>query len=247
MKRKGILALILVLILALASCGKPGVEILKTVKNNTEKPAVITEPENKTEPEDLEAPGEVDVMVDTAYDEAGMPESIGYPDDWDVPWNTEEYQTFSENRIINTLDHRFSTFAADVDTASYANVRRFLTSGDLPNIDAVRIEEMVNYFNYDYDYPQGNDPVAITTELIDTPWNANSKLLLVGLKARELDNTERKPSNLVFLIDVSGSMDMPNKLPLVKRSFLLLTENLTENDRISIVTYASSDEVICSG
>ena len=241
MKRMSIIALILVIILTLVSCGQSVMEI----KHTATGPAGQTEVDiDITKAERTEWEGEAG-LIDEPYMIADydMP-----PYDPEPQWNTEEYQVFTENRIINTQEQRFSTFAADVDTASYANVRRqILNERVWPYLDSVRVEEMVNYFSYDYAYPTGTDPVAITTEMIDTPWNKNSKLLLVGLKARELDNSGRKPSNLVFLIDVSGSMDSPDKLQLVKRSFHLLTENLTENDRISIVIYASSDKIICNG
>ncbi|MGI6090922.1 MAG: vWA domain-containing protein [Saccharofermentanales bacterium] len=241
MKRMSIIALILVIILTLVSCGQSVMEI----KHTATGPAGQTEVDiDITKAERTEWEGEAGLI-----DEPYMIADYGMPPYYPEPqWNTEEYQVFTENRIINTQEQRFSTFAADVDTASYANVRRqILNERVWPYLDSVRVEEMVNYFSYDYAYPTGTDPVAITTEMIDTPWNKNSKLLLVGLKARELDNSGRKPSNLVFLIDVSGSMDSPDKLQLVKRSFHLLTENLTENDRISIVIYASSDKIICNG
>lgn len=241
MKRMSIIALILVIILTLVSCGQSVMEI----KHTATGPAGQTEVDiDITKAERTEWEGEAG-LIDEPYMIADYDMPPYYPE---PQWNTEEYQVFTENRIINTQEQRFSTFAADVDTASYANVRRqILNERVWPYLDSVRVEEMVNYFSYDYAYPTGTDPVAITTEMIDTPWNKNSKLLLVGLKARELDNSGRKPSNLVFLIDVSGSMDSPDKLQLVKRSFHLLTENLTENDRISIVIYASSDKIICNG
>lgn len=162
-------------------------------------------------------------------------------------YSTEEYNYIKENVFQSVKAHPFSTFAADVDTASYANLRRMILSGQQPPADAVRIEEMINYFSYDYPEPQGNEPFSVTTELAPCPWNDETELLLLGLQAKKLDAESLPASNLVFLIDVSGSMSAANKLPLVKRAFLLLLENLSAEDRISIVTYASSDAVLIDG
>lgn len=162
-------------------------------------------------------------------------------------WNTEEYKYQAENPWLAAVTSPFSTFAADVDTASYANLRRMLTQRtDIP-ADAVRIEEMMNYFSYDYPEPQSSEPFSVTTEIAPCPWNDDTELLLIGLKAKDLDMRERVDSNLVFLIDVSGSMDEPDKLPLIQRSFRLLCEELGPNDRISVVTYASDDRVVLNG
>lgn len=165
----------------------------------------------------------------------------------EVEYNTEEYDYIKENAFVSVKTQPFSTFATDVDTASYANLRRMILSGQQPPADAVRIEEMINYFSYDYPEPQGNEPFSVTTELAPCPWNDETELFLVGLQAKKLDTESLPASNLVFLIDVSGSMSEPNKLPLVKRAFLLLLENLSAEDKISIVTYASSDDVVIDG
>lgn len=170
-----------------------------------------------------------------------------------VPWDSsvnydyEEYNSVAENGYMSASANPLSTFSIDVDTASYANVRRMIEYGMDIKPDAVRIEEFVNYFSYDYPEPTTNDPFSVTTELSDCPWNENAKLLLVGLKAKDIDMSKREPSNLVFLIDVSGSMFSEDKLPLVQKSFTMLTENLDENDRISIVTYAGEDKVVLKG
>lgn len=161
--------------------------------------------------------------------------------------NAEEYAKYTENGYKLVADYPLSTFSTDVDTASYANVRRMLLNGETVNPDAVRTEEFINYFNYDYPQPLGEDPVSITTELSDCPWNSESKLMLVGLKAEDIEVTERPPMNLVFLIDVSGSMMNQNKLPLVQQAFAMLAENLDKNDRISIVTYAGEEKVVLEG
>lgn len=150
-------------------------------------------------------------------------------------WNTEEYGSEEENRFRETAISPLSTFAADVDTASYANIRRKLLAGELPEPDAVRIEEMLNYFSYGYPQPAEEEPFSVTTELADCPWNNGNKLLLIGLQTRKPHTQALPASNLVFLLDVSGSMDDADKLPLMKRAFLLLTEQLRPEDRVSIV------------
>ena len=165
----------------------------------------------------------------------------------EIEWNTEEYKYIDENGWKVVSVSPFSTFAADVDTASYANLRRMITRNQSIPADAVRIEELINYFKYDYKAPTGSDPFSITTELAPCPWNDKTQLLLVGIKAKDIDMSQRKPSNLVFLVDVSGSMNGADRLGLVQASFKMLTEELSENDRISLVTYASGDRVVFEG
>jgi Ca-activated chloride channel homolog len=156
-------------------------------------------------------------------------------------FNTEGYDTIDENRWTAVRQKPLSTFSTDVDTASYSNVRRFLNDGELPPKDAVRIEELINYFSYDYSAPpQNGAPVAITTAFGDAPWNSRHKLALIGLQARRLDLSKMPPRNLVFLIDVSGSMEDANKLPLVKQSLTMLARNLAPQDRVAIVVYAGA-------
>lgn len=154
--------------------------------------------------------------------------------------NTEQYQAIEENPYFETRNHPYSTFSIDVDTASYANVRRFLTSGQNPPRDSVRLEELVNYFVYDYPAPQGNDPVAISTELGACPWNSKHYLLSVGLQAQSLPPAQIPARNLVILLDVSGSMDEPRKLPLLKQSLKLLVDQLRPQDRVAMVVYAGA-------
>jgi Ca-activated chloride channel family protein len=160
------------------------------------------------------------------------------------PMNTESYDRVDENEFRDVVDRPFSTFSIDVDAASYANSRRFITGGHLPPPDAVRIEEFVNYFDYDYPDPTGEHPFAIVTELSGCPWNAEHQLLHIGLQGKRLEMDELPPSNLVFLIDVSGSMQPPNKLPLLIDSFLLLVDNLRDRDRVAIVVYAGSSGLV---
>lgn len=155
-------------------------------------------------------------------------------------YNTEGYSKINENGFREVGKEPLSTFSVDVDRASYANVRRFLNGGQLPPADAVRIEEMVNYFGYDYPQPKGDYPFSVNTEMAVCPWNAEHYVLKVGLKGKEIDKSQLSPSNLVFLIDVSGSMDMPNKLPLLKSAFAMLVNQLRANDRVAIVVYAGA-------
>ncbi|MEO0337566.1 MAG: von Willebrand factor type A domain-containing protein, partial [Pseudomonadota bacterium] len=156
----------------------------------------------------------------------------------------EGYDKIVENAFKAALKDPLSTFSIDVDTASYTNVRRFLTRGQMPAKDAVRIEEMVNYFDYSYLPPKDDKPFSVHTELTTAPWNPEHKLLRIGLKGKEIDWSDRKASNLVFLIDVSGSMSSPNKLPLVKQGLKLMIENMGKKDRVAIVVYAGSSGLV---
>jgi len=161
--------------------------------------------------------------------------------------NTEAYDQIIENPFKQVAQEPLSTFSIDVDTASYANVRRFLTQETLPPPGAVRIEEMLNYFSYDYAPPTGDDPFAVHVEVAQCPWEAKHRLVRIGIKGREVAVDQRPATNLVFLIDVSGSMQDANKLQLVKTGLRLLTEQLSENDRVAMVVYAgSSGQVLAS-
>src|SRR5262249_26460440 len=143
---------------------------------------------------------------------------------------TESYTAVVENSYIRASEEPLATFSIDVDTASYSNVRRFLDQGQLPPRDAVRIEELVNYFTYDYPSPAGNGPMGASIAAAAAPWNPQHRLVRIGVKARQIDAARRPPSNLVFLVDVSGSMNMPQKLPLLKSALKLLVDQLGEND-----------------
>lgn len=153
-------------------------------------------------------------------------------------FHTEEYDVINENEFLKALDNPLSTFSIDVDAASYSNVRRFINNGQLPPIDAVRIEELVNYFTYDYPQPKGEMPFSATTEISECPWNKENRLLHIGLQGKKIPLDEVPPSNLVFLLDVSGSMSSPNKLPLLKSAFKMLVDQLRAQDFVSIVVYA---------
>ncbi len=154
--------------------------------------------------------------------------------------NTEAYGFRKDNDYLRVAANPLSTFSVDVDTASYANVRRFLTQGQLPPADAVRIEELVNYFPYNYQSPTDNAPFSASLEVAGAPWAPTHRLVRIGLKGRELNGASRPAANLVFLLDVSGSMNEPNKLPLVKQSLRLLVEKLRPEDRVAIAVYAGA-------
>ena len=169
---------------------------------------------------------------------------LGYVDS--PPANAESYAPIQGNTFKTVVDEPLSTFSIDVDTASYANIRRFLRAGQLPPPDAVRIEEMINYFPYRYAPPQGDVPFAVHVESAACPWNQAHPLVKIALKGKELDAVSRPPCNLVFLLDVSGSMTDENKLPLVKKAIQLLARQLTAKDRVSIVVYASATGLVLS-
>jgi Ca-activated chloride channel family protein len=152
----------------------------------------------------------------------------------------ERYAKIDENPFLEASRAPLSTFSIDVDTASYSNTRRFLSEGRLPPRDAVRIEELVNYFTYNYPQPDGPLPFSVTTEVADCPWNARHRLVHIGLQGRKVSSEDLPPANLVFLVDVSGSMDSPAKLPLVKSSLRTLAEQLRPRDRVAVVTYAGA-------
>jgi len=156
------------------------------------------------------------------------------------PFNTEAYNVVNENRFLGAASNPLSTFSIDVDAASYSNVRRFLSQGTLPPKDAVRLEELVNYFPYRYPDRSGEHPFAVSTEVAPCPWATDHRLVRIGLQARRLATRSLPPSNLVFLIDVSGSMDEPDKLPLVQQAFRALVRELRPEDRVAIVVYAGA-------
>ena len=164
--------------------------------------------------------------------------------------NGEEYSEWEEKGYSSVMKEPLSTFSADVDTASYSNLRRLIRDGysleELPE-NAVRIEEMLNYFDYDYAEPKGNEPFGVTTQIGKCPWNEEAELVMIGLKTQDVEYEQTPPSNLVFLLDVSGSMHNEDKLPLLQESFCMLAENLTEKDRVSIVTYAGDDTIVLDG
>ena len=165
-------------------------------------------------------------------------------------FNSEEYLKLEEQGYKSVLNAPLSTFAADVDTASYSNLRRMLNEGyslyDLPK-GSIRVEELVNYFNYDYEGPRRNEPFGVNAQMMDCPWNSDAKLLSIGLKTEDIDFSETPASNLVFLIDVSGSMSDYDKLPLLQEAFCMLVDELSDKDRVSIVTYANGVNTVLKG
>ncbi len=183
-----------------------------------------------------------DVVAPSAASEACLapPESpITAPD-----FHTEAYDSIVENLFQSPLDEPLSTFSIDVDTASYANVRRFLHEGQLPPAGAVRIEELINYFSYDYPQPDDGRSFSVNIEAARCPWRPQHLLARIGLKGIEIDASERPDANLVFLLDVSGSMNAPNKLPLVKSAMRMLVEQLRPTDRVAIVVYAGASGLV---
>jgi Ca-activated chloride channel family protein len=183
--------------------------------------------------------------IDSKSYSMAVPSSVGYGGRHSFPrynnnFNTEGYAGIDENGFKSVLNNPLSTFSIDVDNASYSNIRRFINSGVLPPPDAVRIEEMINYFRYDYPEPEGVHPFSVYSELADCPWNSRHQLLLVGLRGKSIDKSSLPSSNLVFLIDVSGSMNVPNKLPLLKSAFSLLVNELRPQDHVAIVVYAGA-------
>lgn len=188
---------------------------------------------------------------DGANTEGLTSSSIGTPyEEPPVPYNTEEYAAMRENGFLSVAANPFSTFSADVDTASYCNLRRMLSSGtklnDIPK-GAVRIEEILNYFRYDYRAPKDAEPFGVTPCISTCPWNPDTKLLVLGLSTEPKEYAQMHGNNLVFLIDSSGSMEDPEKMPLLKESMGELVANLNDDDTVSIVTYAGSERVVLEG
>lgn len=161
-----------------------------------------------------------------------------------IEHNTEEYAHIVENEFKDAIQNPLSTFSIDVDNASYSNIRRYIQGNQLPPKDAIRIEEMINYFDYNYPQPKGEHPFSITTETVKSPWNKENYLVMIGLQGKKPDYDSLKPCNLVFLIDSSGSMSSENKLPLLKKSLNLLLDQLNDRDKIAIVAYAGSAGLI---
>ena len=186
-----------------------------------------------------------------AKDEFGLTMKQAIPMDMDSSmslyqseFNTEDYSYIEENTFKNPKNNPLSTFSIDVDTASYSNVRRFLMNSEIPPKDAVRIEELINYFNYDYIDPDAEHPFSVNTEIAKCPWNKNNLLVKIGLKGEDIPKENIPSSNLVFLLDVSGSMNAQDKLPLLQSAIKMLANQLTEKDKISIVVYAGASGVV---
>ncbi|MBI1212689.1 MAG: DUF3520 domain-containing protein [Alphaproteobacteria bacterium] len=203
------------------------------VVTNRTTPATEEEPAEASKP--AVARGDFDSLAGSAY--APMPPPVPMPQ----PEVRDQYEHTKPNPVKLVQDEPVSTFSADVDTASYAVVRKYLTDGTLPPHDAVRIEEMVNYFDYHYALPKDRaQPFRPTVEVYPTPWNPGTEIVHIGIKGFDIPHEQRPAANLVFLLDVSGSMDEPNKLPLVKKAMHMLVNEMGPNDRVSIVVYAGA-------
>ncbi len=248
MRRKNLLKKALIfsvvgsLMLGLCGCGEEKSEMMTestTQSMSYEYPAESGDLEYYEEAADtaVSVNGTAAMTDDGCIDE----ESLEYE------YNTNEYDDLAENSWLSVKTSPLSTFAADVDTASYTNIRSNIVNGYQVPASSVRIEEMINYFNYDYEEPKAGEKFAVYTEYADCPWNEDTKLALISLNTESIDFSEAPDSNIVFLIDTSGSMFDDNKLPLVQKSLCMLAENLTEKDRVSIVTYAGSDTVVLEG
>lgn len=178
------------------------------------------------------------VSQDGIKDEGLLPEKAK------EEFNTEDYDNIVENKFLTATKNPLSTFSIDVDEAAYSNVRRYLENGSMPPAGAVRIEEMINYFDYVYPKPQNGEPFTVNTEISDCPWNTQHRLVHIGLQGKEIPVNNLPPSNMVFLIDVSGSMNEPNKLPLVQASLKMLVDQLREKDKVAIVVYAGNPGLV---
>ena len=227
--------------LMVAACGDPSHR-----HNSGEKVSVINSTPDEVTPDEV-----MEEEVEITSDEAALMEPSANATSKMIlssppqQRNAETYKEIKENSFVAVAQQPVTTFSADVDRAAYANVRRIIGYGQIPPKDAVRIEEMVNYFDYDYPAPEegSTSPLRVSPELAPAPWNPNHLLLRIGLQAKKIDLAKAPPSNIVFLIDVSGSMDEENKLPLLKSSFKMLLGQLRPDDKIAIVTYANGTKV----
>ncbi|MGN1181012.1 MAG: von Willebrand factor type A domain-containing protein [Suilimivivens sp.] len=261
--RKEFLAVLLSITLltgTLTGCGKSLSDTAASTSQTTEteySTDVAAEAPAEIYEEAAEAEQEGKYYQETAAGEAKIAENGSYLEscyDYDPGFtqkaNSEEYSEWEEKGYASVLKEPLSTFSADVDTASYSNLRRLIREGyeldELPE-NAVRIEEMLNYFSYDYKEPEGSEPFGVTAKIGKCPWNEEAELVMLGLKTEDIDYEDAPASNLVFLLDVSGSMYADDKLPLLQEAFCLLSDNLTEKDRVSIVTYAGDDTVVLEG
>ncbi len=234
-----LLHFLIVLVLFAAACaGQSSHQAKKQVSQQVQKqPPVLDAYELAAETEEVAAnslsahlPKQSRKMKMRAVQHDKMPERH----------NTEEYDKINENNFVSTLVNPLSTFSIDVDKASYANMRRFLNSNELPPIDAIRIEEMINYFNYSYPQPTGDAPFSVNLEMANCPWNKAHNLIAIGLRGKDIAVENLPQNNLVFLLDVSGSMSSPNKLPLLKKSLKILLDKLRPDDKVAIVVYAGA-------
>ena len=266
MKRKTVLRSIIAsaTLLSLTACGRANLTSPTAnyaVAPNEVSPATTVTTSVDSEPAEYPAYYDNSRTADAGYAYAlsesenflGIAPEEGFWDadpDEGLNWNTEEYDSIRENVFKDVATSPLSTFSADVDTASYSNLRRLINNGytlkEIPE-GAIRAEEMINYFTYNYNGPVGNEPFGVNAEISACPWNSEHELLRLGLQSEAIDFSDAPDSNIVLLVDVSGSMRDENKLPLVKQSFSLLVDNLSEKDTVSIVTYASGISTILEG
>ena len=229
-------SLCIVAALMVAACGDPSHR-----HNSGEKVSVINSTPDEVMEEEVEVTSNEAALMEPSANATSKMILSSPPQQR----NAETYKEIKENSFVAVAQQPVTTFSADVDRAAYANVRRIIGYGQIPPKDAVRIEEMVNYFDYDYPAPEEGSvsPLRVSPELAPAPWNPNHLLLRIGLQAKKIDLAQAPPSNIVFLIDVSGSMDEENKLPLLQSSFKLLLGQLRPDDKVAIVTYANGTKV----
>lgn len=230
-------SLCIVAALMVAACGDPSHR-----HNSGEKVSVINSTPDEVIEEDVEITSNEAALMEPSANATSKMILSSPPQQR----NAETYKEIKENSFVAVAQQPVTTFSADVDRAAYANVRRIIGYGQIPPKDAVRIEEMVNYFDYDYPTPEEGSasPLRVSPELAPAPWNPNHLLLRIGLQAKKIDLAQAPPSNIVFLIDVSGSMDEENKLPLLQSSFKMLLGQLRPDDKVAIVTYANGTKVV---
>ncbi len=216
-------------------------QIMMAMKAESTAPAVHANKKSKAK---HSSRGGSDLLGGVPAGRMPAPHHADYPP---VEMNTDEFSQYDPNRFINAAANPLSTFGADVDTASYAVFRRSINEGRVPRNQDLRVEEMINYFKYDYPNPKAGEPFSVTTEIAGCPWNKDTKLMLVGAKTRELSQEERPASNIVFLLDISGSMRGDDRLALIKASLLSMLPKLTAQDKISIVTYSGAERFIIDG
>ncbi len=250
------LCIIAVCILALFGCSTPGEQPTKNTTNTTGSVKVPIHKQNTSVADKTVLPAgkirqrnmaELQVKSMSGAYQPLFGRTMVVPEEgmWIPPVrNRESYNAMTENGFVATNNDPLSTFSIDVDTASYSNIRRFINQGDLPPVGAVRIEEMVNYFHYSYPEPAGKHPFSVTGEVGPCPWKEGHKLVRIGIKAKNIAKKNLPPSNLVFLVDVSGSMAAANKLPLLKKAMKMLVRQLDKDDRVSMVVYAGMDSVV---
>lgn len=258
MKEKFILVMV-VLVLVMVGCGRKSKDEAKKDMYNSAEYSSSTSDTSDTGVEYSASADDSGTKhdSDTTNDSGSATDSDSTTNSFDVEMETkediyysgsgEEYNSYAENGFAAVSKEPLSTFSADVDTASYSNLRRMINEGYIYDEDAIRVEEMLNYFNYDYEGPTGREPFGVNVEIGKCPWNPNTSLMMVGMQTKDIDFSEGPNSNLVFLLDVSGSMNDPDKLPLMQQAFCMLAENLTRKDRVSIVVYAGEDAVILEG